>query len=604
MDRNTLNNILAFVLIGALLIAINFNSQRIQKEQEVNKPQQAEITNTEAQSSGETSSTANNNSANLGGNLNAKQGAGSQVTIENEQLALTFDTKGARITKAEVKNFQTYNKTPLLLLEGEQNKFNYEIPLKLEGALGSQILNTQDFVFDVKSQTSESIVFSLDLNGQGKVEQEYRFNKEAYTIDYDFRLLDLDGEISDNTAINLNWETNMRQQEKNATNERDVTSIYYRENGESNGTYLTEAGNQAIDLSQQVDWVAFKQKFFNQTLEPKDGFTSAKLTTVNNENPTAEHIKTLKSEAVFGYKTSSNFSYPMSWYIGPNDYDLLRAKANGTERMIGLGWGIFGFVNRWMIIPMFNFLSGFISNYGLLILVLTVLIKLVLSPLTYRSYVSMAKMQVLKPDIDKIKQKFPDDPQKQQAETMKLYSSAGASPLSGCLPNLLQMPILIAMYNFFPAAIDLRQESFLWAEDLSTYDSILDLPFNLPLYGGHVSLFALLSGLGILLSVKVNSQMSAGADNPAMKYMPYIMPVFLVLIFNRFSAALTYYFFLSNIITFAQQQVIKRFFIDEDAIKKEMEENKKKPKKKGSFQERLEEAMRAQQMAQQQRNNK
>lgn len=601
MDKNT---VFAFLLIGALLVGINLNTQRIKEkesaERAANAPQQTELATEAETADGSAAAGGSSNSGNLGA-LNAKQGKGSLVNIENDDLIVTFDSKGGRIAKAEVKGFQTYGGEPLLLLDGEENTFSYEIPIKIGGS--SQNIETGDFVFDVKESSANKVVFSLDLNGQGSVEQEYRFNTETYTLDYDFRLIGLDEEIANNSAINLDWKTNMRQQEKNGDNERDVTSIYYKEKDE-NATYLTEAGSQANDVDGDIDveWIGFKQKFFNQTLMTKDGFQGAKLTTISPDETRTDYIKTLKASTVIPYRASSNFSHPMTWYIGPNKYSILSAKDNGMEKMIGLGWGIFGVVNRWIIIPMFNFLNQFLSNYGIIILILTVLIKLALSPLTYKSYASMAKMQVLKPEIDELKKKYPDDQAQLQQATMKLYSSAGASPLSGCLPNLLQMPILIAMYNFFPASLELRQESFLWADDLSTYDSILDLPFNLPVYGGHVSLFAILSGLAILLSAKMNSQMSAGGDNPAMKYIPYIMPIFLILIFNRFSAALTYYFFLSNIFTFIQQQVIKRFFIDEDAIRAEMEENKKKPKKKNSFQEKLEEAMRQQQMAQQQKN--
>ncbi len=598
MDKNTL---FAFLLIGALLVLININSAKIKEKQAAEQANAPANTEQAAELNGEIDNTnTNNTSSNIGGSLAAKQGEGREITIENDDLKITFNSKGGKIAQAEVKGFQSYNKEPLELVNGNSNSFDYVIPMKFADALGSQNISTQDFVFDIKESSQNKVVFSLDLNGQGSIEQEYRLSDSQYEIDYDFRLIGLDDEIANDAQIQLNWKSILQQQEKSGDDEKNLSSIYYREK-EENATYLTQTGNQSEILTNQLEWIGFKQKFFNQTLTAKDGFNGANLLTITPDKAQEDNIKSLTANTSFAYRSTSNFSYPMNWYIGPNKYSLLSAKDNGMEKMVNLGWGIFGMVNRWVIIPMFDVLGKFISNYGIVILVLTLLIKLALSPLTYKSYVSMAKMQVLKPEIDEIKKKHPDDPGQQQAETMKLYSSAGASPLSGCLPNLLQLPILIAMYNFFPAALELRQEAFLWADDLSTYDSILDLPFSIPAYGAHVSLFTILSGLAMVLSAKINAQMSAGSDNPAMKYLPYIMPLFLILIFNSFSSALTYYFFLSNLITFGQQQVIKRFFIDEDKIRAEMEENKKKPKKKSSFQARMEEAMRQQQMMQQQR---
>lgn len=536
------------------------------------------------------------------GNFRPKSGAEQFVTLENEVLKLVFTNKGARIYSAELKDYKTYEKQPLLLLTGNGNTFSYKLPIS------RNVENTQDHLFEVVKSDANQITMRLyHADSAAYVEQTYTLQPNSYALDYTFKLIGFDKYISGNTALELDWKTHLIKQEQGIDNERYTTGIYYKEQTDS-PTYLSETANDKKSISFSLDWVAFKQQFFNTTLIAKNGFKAAEVAI---ELPPASIDTVLEiASASFRipYEPGASFEFPMQFYLGPNHYRTLKAMKNGMEAMVPLGWGIFGWVNKWIIIPMFNFFSKFLSSYGIIILLLTLIIKFALFPLTYRSSLSAAKMNVLKPEIEELREKYGKDAQKLQAEQMKLYSRAGVNPLGGCLPQLLQLPILIAMYRFFPASIELRQESFLWATDLSTYDSILNLPFKIPFYGDHVSLFCILSAASTYIYMRLNSSMTPTTSKEMemqMKIMQYIMPVMLLFLFNNFAAGLTYYFFLSNIISYGQQYMIKQFFIDEAALHAQIQENKKKPAKQSKFQQRLEEMLKAQQEAQkqQQRNN-
>ncbi|HRI26554.1 MAG TPA: membrane protein insertase YidC [Chitinophagales bacterium] len=536
------------------------------------------------------------------GNFRPKAGAEQFVTLENEVLKLVLTNKGARIYSAELKEYKTYQKQPLLLLTGNGNTFSYKLPIN------RNVENTQDHLFEVVKSDANQITMRLyHADSAAYVEQTYALQPNSYALDYTFKLIGFDKYISGNTALELDWKTHLIKQEQGIDNERYTTGIYYKEQTDS-PTYLSETANDKKSISFSLDWVAFKQQFFNTTLIAKNGFKAAEVAI---ELPPASIDTVLEiASASFRipYEQGASFEFPMQFYLGPNHYRTLKAMKNGMEAMVPLGWGIFGWVNKWIIIPMFNFFSKFLSSYGIIILLLTLIIKFALFPLTYRSSLSAAKMNVLKPEIEELREKYGKDAQKLQAEQMKLYSRAGVNPLGGCLPQLLQLPILIAMYRFFPASIELRQESFLWANDLSTYDSILNLPFKIPFYGDHVSLFCILSAASTYIYMRLNSSMTPTTSKEMemqMKIMQYIMPVMLLFLFNNFAAGLTYYFFLSNIISYGQQYMIKQFFIDEAALHAQIQENKKKPAKQSKFQQRLEEMLKAQQEAQkqQQRNN-
>ncbi len=522
-------------------------------------------------------------------------------TIEDENFKLVFSNKGGRIYKAELKNYVTYDSLPLILIDGANNEFNYNF------GLGTQNVSTQDFVFDVESSDEQSIVYRLytDSTKTQYIEQNYRLSETEYMLDYDYKMVGFDEKLANGKSLVLTWKNEMFKQEKDFKMEQNNTTIYFKENQED-VDYCTCTEDVKKDLSAKVDWISYKQQFFNTTLIADNSFYRADLDIHAPKSTELVEdkmvVEVAKAELGFEYTKKAEFSFPMKFYIGPNEYKRLNALDNDMEELVPLGWGIFGWVNKLIILPMFNLLHNFISNYGIIILVLTVVIKLVLFPLTARSYKSFAKMNVLKPEIEAIKEKH-KDPQKVQQETMKLYGKTGVNPLGGCLPQMLQFPILIAMYRFFPSSIELRQEQFLWADDLSSYDSIMSLPFEIPFYGDHVSLFCLLSAISSMLYMRLNSQMTpsaGGAGAAQMKMMQYLMPIMLLFFFNSFSAGLTFYFFLSNIISFGQQYAIKNYFIDEEAIHKQLQSNKKKPVKKSKFQEKLQKMMEEQQ-AQKQR---
>ncbi|MGM0613874.1 MAG: membrane protein insertase YidC, partial [Bacteroidota bacterium] len=351
------------------------------------------------------------------------------------------------------------------------------------------------------------------------------------------------------------------------------------------------------------EWLSFKQRFFNSMLWSKDNsIESADLKTVTqveDPDPSLHYLKTMEAELSVNYKSARDNTAQFAFYFGPNEYPRLNKHKLDMEQMIPLGWGFFllNWINRFAVIPVFNYLEGFNFNYGIIILILTILLKLLLFPIAYKTYMSSAKMRVLKPEIEEINKKYPkkDEAMKKQQATMALYKKAGVNPMAGCLPMLLQLPILIAMFRFFPSSIELRGESFLWASDLSTYDSILSLPFSIPFYGDHVSLFTLLMAISTVLYTWVNQQnMNTGQQMPGMKTMMYLMPVMLLFIFNNYASGLSYYYFLANVITFIQMIVIRNFIVDEDAIRAKIQANKKKPVKKSKFQQRLEEAQKQQ----------
>ena len=364
------------------------------------------------------------------------------------------------------------------------------------------------------------------------------------------------------------------------------STIYYKYS-DDDVDFISERKDESDDLKTKVKWISMKQHFFTQVLIADNSFDKPTHIETLAGKEGEDFVKQMKASFTIPYSHLPNESFGMQFYFGPNHYKTLEKIGFNLEKQIPLGWGIFGWVNRYIVIFIFNFLSGFNLNYGIIILILTLVIKIMLLPLTFKAYQSQAKMKVLKPEIEEIQGKFKEEPMKLQQEMMGLYKKAGVSPLGGCLPMLLQFPILIAMFRFFPQSIELRQQSFLWAHDLSTYDSIMDLPFTIPFYGNHVSLFTLLMTISTLLITWVNSQTTV--TNPQMKWMMYLMPIVFLGVFNSYSSGLSYYYFLANTISIGQQYLFKAF-VDEDAIHKKIQENKKRPasQSKSKFQQRLE----------------
>ncbi len=523
-------------------------------------------------------------------------------TLENSELKITLSNKGGRITNVLVKNYNKIatdtsgaeTKIPLSLMEDEKNVFEYQLPVANNpaGFIGSQSLTFQ------AEQNGNEIIFKAPTSSGGYFEQRYELGSEGYNVDYKIGGQGL-GQVLDRSqsSLKLNWVNYLDKLEKNTSYERNYTSVYYKKS-DDDPTYCTCTGDDEENADgESLKWVSHSNQFFNTTLIPKESFSSGLLETKMLDEENID-LKLLKSKLNIPMDAITGNGFAMNMYLGPNEYKRLKAYNVELEELIPYGRSIFGTVNRWVIRPIFNFLSGFIGNKGIVILLLTLLVKLALYPLMYKMLYSQSKMAALKPQLATLKEKFADDSQKQQMETMKLYSEYGVSPLGGCLPMVLQMPIWFALYRFFPASIEFRQASFLWATDLSSFDVAFWLPFEIPFYGQHVSLFTILWAITTLIYTYYNTKHMDMSGNAMMKNMQYLMPVMFLFFFNNFAAGLTCYLLFSNIFNIAQTVITKNYLIDQDKIKAELSANKKKPKKKSGFRAKIEEAMKAQQAQQ------
>lgn len=518
----------------------------------------------------------------------AYNGQAQTITLENNKIALQFSTKGASPVSALIKGYKTYDQKPLYLFNGKENELSLVLPIQNGSVATSDLFFTS--VQEDRPNGGKAISFNADLGEGKKVVITYSLLKDDYMMQCNIRTVGMPA-----TNMVLKWETQALHTEHDIQNERTNSQVYYRfMNGDHD--YFTITEDKKESLQQKTQWVGFRMHFFNSTLIATNGFMSADVNTTTklDSNKVAQNKTTFTVAAAPGNEQNID----LSWYIGPNHYSTLKSYKMDMEDMVPLGYGIMAFVkyiNKWLIIPIFNVLSRFIGNYGVIIMLMTIIIRLILSFFTYKSYLSAAKMRVLKPEIDELRAKYADDQQKFGMEQMKLFRSAGVNPLGGCLPTLFQMPILFAMYYFFPSSIELRQESFLWAKDLSTYDSIAHLPFTIPFYGDHVSLFTLLMTASSLFLALYNKNMTAqDPNNPMLKWMPYVFPFLLIGVFNRMAAALTFYYFFSNMISIAQQFIIQKYIINEKKIHAQIQENKNKPATQSKWQQRLEEMQKTQ----------
>ena len=506
-------------------------------------------------------------------------GENTNYTLENDKLKITFSNKGGRIISVILKEYRTFDSLNLDLFDADSSRFN------LQFTTGKSI-NTEDLYF-VAEKSHNTLSMKLKASDENYIEYLYTIT-EDYILNFDINLIGMENLIP--TGINymtLDWQMKTPQTEKSKDNQDMYTGIQYQYKADQEVDYLSFNSNDEEKINAQLNWVAFKQQFFSAIFIANNGFDKPTILT-SKKSEKSKFIKNLEAQFEIPYQHKKNEQLNYKFYFGPNHYKTLSSYESGFEELIPLGWGIFGWVNKYLIIPIFDFLSKFGFNYGIIILLLTIIIKIGLSPFTYKAFLSQAKMKVLKPEIDKLTEKTKDkDPMKAQQATMALYRKAGVNPMGGCLPMLFQFPILIAMFRFFPASIELRQQSFLWADDLSTYDSIYDLGFNIPFYGDHISLFTLLMTISTLLYTKMNSSMATG-QMAQMKWMMYLMPIMFLGFFNNYAAGLSYYYFLANMFTFTQQYFMKSF-INEDAILAEIEANKKRPPKpKSKFQKKLE----------------
>ena len=537
---------------------------------------------------------------------NAAEGDAETITVETDLVTYKISTRGGFIVNAILKDYQTYDSLPLRLFNPEKNKFG------LSFFAHNRAINTAELLFEPSAPADElnvsgeeQLQFSMRLHadaGEGVsdpnryIEYLYTFTGNDYMYDVTINMVNMEGIIAGNTSsVDLRWSADLLQQEI-TKDQFNGSTIYYRYYNDD-VDYMSENGNDEEEIKTRLKWVSFKQRFFNSAMIARDFFDGANLRTIDPENaPYDRYLKSMEADVALPLNFSGNTSIPLSFYMGPNKFNTLKSYDLELERQIPIGWSFFllAWINQYIVIPVFDWLGGYGWNYGIVILILTILLKIVLFPIAYKTYMSSAKMRVLKPEVDELSKKFPkkEDAMKKQQAVMSLYKSAGANPASGCVPMLLQMPILFAMFRFFPSSIELRQEPFLWAHDLSSYDSIMNLPFDIPFYGSHVSLFTLLMTVSTILYTYLNNQMMGQQSNqlPGMKTMMYIMPVMFLGIFNSYASGLSYYYFLANIITFGQMFVF-RYAIDEDKLRAKIEANKKKPKKKKSaFQKRLEEA--------------
>ncbi len=590
MDRNTL---VGFGLIFAIIIGFAYFNQPSDKEIQALKREKDSIALVKYRSDSMEALMADDvqktelmkvvDSATMtsafGGFSSFVNGKEEFSTIQNENLKVTLTNKGGRIYSVELKKYKRFDKSPLILFDGSENEFAYSF-----ATTDAKAISSKDLYFTPQiSSTGKSISMFVKLAENKYIEQRYTLNDETGLVDYKLNLVGMQQVIAPNTNyIDLNWNSKLLQQEKTHEAEERVSTVYYRY-ADDEPSKISETSEGKEDLKTPVSWICFKQQYFNSTLIAPKHFESAVVESKKDE--TKKYVKKLSAAITLPYNHGENESFDMQFYFGPNHYKTLSNYNIELQKIVTMGWGIFGWVNKYVVVNVFHFLSQFFSSFGLIILLLTIIVKTVLFPLVYKSYLSGAKMRILKPEIDEIKEKYGSDMTRIQQENMKLYRKAGVNPLGGCVPMLLQLPILFAMFQFFPSAFELRQQSFLWATDLSSYDSILEFGFKIPFYGDHVSLFTILMTISTLVYTYFNNQVTS--VNEQMKWISYIMPVVFLGFFNNYAAGLTYYYFLSNLATIGQQLLIRQF-VDDKALHAQMQENKKKPVTKSKFQAKLE----------------
>lgn len=630
MDRNSIVGIL---LIFTILIVFSIINQPSQEEIEAAKRRQDSIAQVETQQSLQLEKENQNAVANqqdvvsipdsLAGEKELQDkidqfgvfgssalGTQEFYTLENNLMKITFTNLGGRIYSVELKDFKTHDGQPLILFEGDKSMFGLNFFAQNRSIQTDQLYFTPTFKEnsivvngpEVRTGSegrikfneeypgdSKSVSFRLEVAPDRYMEYVYSLDYNSFMVDFDINMQGMNQYIASNqNYLSLTWGFDVPRQERQSRFGEDrYTTIHYKFY-QDDVDKLSQNKTDEENLNTRVKWIGFKQLFFSSSIIAKEAFPNALVRSEKYEDH-PEYLANFYSEISIPYEGSASEKMDMQFYFGPNHYQTLRQYDIDLESQVDLGYAIVRPVNKYLIIPTFNFLRKYIDNFGIIILLLTIFIKTILFPFTYKSYISQAKMRALKPEIDDINKKYGNDkPMEKQQAVMALYKKAGVNPMGGCLPMLLQFPILIAMFFFFPTSIELRQEGFLWAHDLSTYDSILDLPFTIPFYGNHVSLFVLLMTLTTIISTRMNQQATASQGMPGMKTMMYLMPIMFLFILNNYSAGLSYYYFLANVITIGQTYII-RSFIDEDKIRAQLQVNKKKPVTKSKFQRKLEE---------------
>lgn len=587
-------SIIGFALIFILLMWFMNNNKPSQEELAKRKAQQ------EQQANQATANTQNNALATIQptdlGNFSYSAtlpSAKNDVTIlENKNLKLTISNRGGQLKEVLLKEFKTYDSLPVYLVKD----WNATFSLNFTTAQDKK-LNTKDLYFEPTiSENNGNQVLSMKLKTSENTYLEYVYTlpKEGYMLDLVLRSQGLMGAVNTSKPMNIDWKLQARRMEKSVTYENRYTQAAIQYEGDRINR-MSQAGNDE-QKEEKVNWVAYKQHLFTSVLISDNTFAKGDFTSHNiaiNEGKKVKYTKNFLTSLPIQAK-SGELSESLHFYFGPSDYNVLKQYNDKYEltELIPLGWGIFGWLNKWLFIPLYNFLADYFS-VGLVIILMTFIVRILLSPIVYKSYVSQAKMKVLRPEIEEINKKY-DEPMKRQQETMALYNKAGVNPLSGCIPALLQLPVFLALFNFFPTEFGLRQKSFLWAQDLSSYDAIFELPFSIPFYGSHVSLFPLLASIAILIYSLMTMAQTAQPQQPGMpnmKFLIYLSPVMMLFFFNNYASGLSLYYFISNLLTIGIMLAIKYWIIDEKKIHAQIQENKKKPKKESKFQAKMREMM-------------
>ena len=510
------------------------------------------------------------------------------ITLENDNILFEISTDGADINKLLLKKFINYNDEPLFLVNNNKSVFSYNIP---NGR--NSIINSGDLIYTAEIIRDKSIIkLTAEIDDKRSLELTYSLEEDSSIIDFDLKLNDFNNSLNSD-GVELIWKKDSFRNSKSIDYENRYTALSYGFEDEKD-SYLSVAGTKNKNIN-NVNWISFREHFFSSILILDNQSNDVEISSEDlASNETLNNIYTKRFSANVPLELTSNNTLSYSMYFGPTDYELLKDYNLNLENSVPIGWGIFGWLNRFVFFPLFSFLTNYFS-YGIAIIIMTIIVKIAISPLTYKSYLSQIKMKILKPELQVINEKFKDDPMKKQQETMNLYTKSGANPMSGCLPALLQMPLFFALFTFFPVAFSLRQKSFLWADDLSSYDSILELGFYIPLYGDHVSLFPILASIAIFFYTKMTTgdqMMSASQTGGVnMKLIMYMMPLMMLFFFNNYASGLSLYYFVSNVLTIILMLIIKNFIIDDNKILTEIEENKKKPVKVGGFRARLQKAL-------------
>ncbi|MBU2996581.1 membrane protein insertase YidC [Cellulophaga baltica] len=601
------NSIIGFVLIFGILLFMFWQNQPTQEELEAEKAKQEQIDATAAKEKeanetvskpSETTainfqdSTAVANYKSSIGSFGFTQASDAVTVLENDLVEMKISNKGGQIIEARLKKFRTYDSVPVYLIKDGNASFALTFSTS-----DDKELNTKDLFFEpslTKSGSNQVLSMKAKVAANQFLEYRYEMKPGDYLVDFSIKSQGLSGIIKNDQPINLDWKLKAIRHSKSIKYSNRYSRLTYsHEDGKI--SKLSDSSDKDEETEEEVEWLSYRQHFFSSILVTDTPFTSANLSSENlveEESHTQKYMKIYNSEVPLELK-GGELSYNMNWYYGPTDVKVLaQYKELNLEDSIPFGWGIFGLINRYVFTPLFTFLSSMLPA-GIAIIVMTILVRLAMSPVTYKSYLSQAKMKVLKPEIAEINEKYKDNAMKKQQETMKLNNKAGVSPLSGCIPALIQMPIFYALFSFFPTSFALRQKPFLWADDLSSYDVIAQLPFNVPFYGDHVSLFPILASIAIFfyMMMTTGQNMTQQPGMPNMKFIMYLSPLMMLIFFNTYASGLSLYYFVSNLITIFIMLAIKNFIIDDEKIHAQIQENKKKPKKENKFQRKMREMM-------------